>query len=75
MTVLDGLSGWFQAGHLSAIMGPSGSGKTTFIDVLTGKAARALNAIFEVIVELRRHRSGGKTSETYGTPHVFDRFW
>ena len=37
VTVLDDLSGFFEAGHLSAIMGPSGSGKTTFIDVLTGK--------------------------------------
>jgi len=35
--VLEGITGQFHAGHLSAIMGPSGTGKTTLIDVLTGK--------------------------------------
>lgn len=36
-TVLQGVTGKIQAGHLTAIMGPSGAGKTTFLNVLCGK--------------------------------------
>lgn len=37
-SVLDGVTGKFEAGQLVAIMGPSGAGKTTFMNVLCGKA-------------------------------------
>lgn len=35
-TILDGISGHFLAGRLTALMGPSGSGKTSLIETLTG---------------------------------------
>eukprot|EP00425_Heterocapsa_triquetra_P041907 CAMPEP_0195075524 /NCGR_PEP_ID=MMETSP0448-20130528/18379_1 /TAXON_ID=66468 /ORGANISM="Heterocapsa triquestra, Strain CCMP 448" /LENGTH=1151 /DNA_ID=CAMNT_0040107913 /DNA_START=69 /DNA_END=3524 /DNA_ORIENTATION=- len=35
---LQGVTGTFIAGTISAIMGPSGAGKTTFMNVLCGKA-------------------------------------
>ncbi|KAG1680619.1 hypothetical protein FOA52_015068 [Chlamydomonas sp. UWO 241] len=38
--VLQGVSGFFPAGKLSAVMGPSGSGKTTFLNVLCGNVSR-----------------------------------
>lgn len=38
-TVLDGVTGSFQAGQLVALMGPSGAGKTSFLNVLCGKAS------------------------------------
>jgi len=37
-TVLDGVTGDFKAGTMSAVMGPSGCGKTTFMNVLSGRA-------------------------------------
>eukprot|EP00439_Symbiodinium_sp_Y106_P048645 s4315_g6.t1 len=36
-SILESITGTFQAYHLSAIMGPSGCGKSTLLDVLTGK--------------------------------------
>jgi ABC-type multidrug transport system ATPase subunit len=37
-SLLKGVTGKFQAGHMAAIMGPSGAGKTTFMNTLCGKA-------------------------------------
>ncbi|CAH1105011.1 unnamed protein product [Psylliodes chrysocephalus] len=34
--IIDGVSGKFYSGQLSAIMGPSGAGKTSLLNVLTG---------------------------------------
>uniref|UniRef100_A0A1B6IJC3 ABC transporter domain-containing protein n=1 Tax=Homalodisca liturata TaxID=320908 RepID=A0A1B6IJC3_9HEMI len=35
-TILDGVSGRFRSGHLSAVMGPSGAGKTSLLNILSG---------------------------------------
>uniref|UniRef100_A0A383VBA5 ABC transporter domain-containing protein n=1 Tax=Tetradesmus obliquus TaxID=3088 RepID=A0A383VBA5_TETOB len=36
-TIITGITGYFEAGKMTAVMGPSGSGKTTFLDVLAGR--------------------------------------
>ena len=33
LKILDGITGVFKAGRMTALMGPSGSGKTTLLDV------------------------------------------
>lgn len=37
--VLQGLTGYAEAGCLTALMGPSGSGKSTLLDALSGRLA------------------------------------
>lgn len=37
LKILDGITGVFKAGRMTALMGPSGSGKTTLLDVCSGR--------------------------------------
>ena len=37
LKILDGITGIFKAGRMTALMGPSGSGKTTLLDVCSGR--------------------------------------
>ena len=40
-TIVDGVSGYFPAGSLVALMGPSGAGKTSFMNALLSRAPYA----------------------------------
>ncbi|XP_049763473.1 ATP-binding cassette sub-family G member 1 [Schistocerca cancellata] len=40
--VLQGISGLFKSGELTAIMGPSGAGKTSLLNILTGFQTRGM---------------------------------
>jgi len=37
LTIIDGVSGHFESGKMTALMGPSGSGKTTLMDLVAGR--------------------------------------
>ncbi|KAJ7294808.1 hypothetical protein O6H91_Y230400 [Diphasiastrum complanatum] len=53
-SVLHGLTGYAEPGHLLAIMGPSGSGKTTLLDSLAGRLSK--NAAQTGEIWLNGHR-------------------
>jgi ABC-type multidrug transport system ATPase subunit len=44
--ILEGVSGSFLPGTLTAVMGPSGAGKTSLISVLSGQATKTSGDIF-----------------------------
>lgn len=46
--VLNGISGCFFAGQMTALMGPSGAGKTTLLECLVGKRRTGLSGIVAV---------------------------
>ncbi|XP_075166420.1 ATP-binding cassette sub-family G member 1-like [Haematobia irritans] len=46
--ILNGVSGEFRAGQLSAIMGPSGSGKTSLLNLLSGYRIRKTSGTVSV---------------------------
>lgn len=37
ITILHGVSGYFEKGTLTSLIGPSGSGKTTLLDIIAGR--------------------------------------
>lgn len=45
MRVLEGVTGSFRHGHVSAILGPSGAGKSTLLKILCGRTDRAAESI------------------------------
>uniref|UniRef100_A0A0G4I2X3 ABC transporter domain-containing protein n=1 Tax=Chromera velia CCMP2878 TaxID=1169474 RepID=A0A0G4I2X3_9ALVE len=53
MSILSDITGFAEAGHLTAIMGPSGSGKTTLLNVLAGRVPQQSKASLEGEVHLK----------------------
>lgn len=54
-TILDGISGDFKAGELTAVMGPSGAGKSTLMDIISGYTTK--NVLGEITINGRRRES------------------
>jgi ABC-type multidrug transport system ATPase subunit len=46
ITIMKGVTGSIRHGAVTAVMGPSGAGKTTFLNLLSGKAAKTHGDIF-----------------------------
>jgi ABC-type multidrug transport system ATPase subunit len=44
-TIMEGVSGKFMSGTLTAIMGPSGAGKTTILSLVTGRSKKTHGSI------------------------------
>ncbi|XP_037085411.1 ATP-binding cassette sub-family G member 1-like [Pollicipes pollicipes] len=47
-TILDGVTGTFRPGQLTAIMGPSGAGKSTLLNVLAGYKVRNVEGSIKI---------------------------
>ncbi|CAN0878378.1 ABC transporter G family member 1 [Linum grandiflorum] len=60
-TILEGLTGYAEAGEALAIMGPSGSGKSTLLDALAGRLSSKTQQTGEILI------NGRKETLAYGT--------
>lgn len=55
-SILEGLNGYAEPGHILAIMGPSGCGKTTLLDALAGRLDSSTRTSGQILVNGLKQR-------------------